>query len=343
MQKIPGTNSQKQRKMAEEKWVMIQKQLFAMAKAKLKAHEALVDEVGEALGIGQDSAYRRLRCEKPLSIDELARLAQRFRFSLDELFGTTSQTVSFHYKNLETADDFLAHLRNLEVQLKALAATPNTRLYYGAADVPLFLHFLKPEHAGFKLFYWQQAVMQLPELKDLPFSPDLVDAEVLEVAMACGSHYQQIAGIEIWTEESVITTLRQIKYYHDAGLFAQPGMAKLITEQYLELMKMVRTWAERGYKSDENPQNSFQLFESDISIGNNCVLTEMENKKVAYLRHQTFNSMLTANDTFCNETELFLKGLMRRANMISGFAEKQRLSFFNRIQEPINQLMQVLG
>jgi hypothetical protein len=51
-------------------------------------------------------------------------------------------------------------------------------------------------------------------------------------------------------------------------------------------------------------------------------------KKVAYLRHQTFNSMLTPNETSCNKTEQFLKGLVRRANMISGFAEKQRLSFF---------------
>jgi len=328
--------------MEDEKWVSDQKQLFSYLKAQLKPHEALVDEVADVLGIGQDSAYRRLRAEKPLSWPELAKLASRFSFSIDEILSLKAQSVSFQYKNLTTAEDFFNYIHTLKEQLKGIAAIPGNKVFYGAADVPVFLHFQQPEHAAFKLFYWQQAVMQLPELKDVPFHPDRVDAEVLKCALELGKYYQKVSSIEIWTEESVITTVRQIKYYLDAGLFEDISLGKLVAEQYLELLKLVKLWAGRSFKDDEN-QFGYQLFESDISIGNNCVLADVGGKKLAYIRHQTFNTMLTANEKFCAETEQFLQGLMRQSNMISGFAEKQRLSFFNRIQDPVLGLLKQFG
>jgi hypothetical protein len=305
--------------MEEEKWVSDQKQLFSLLKVQLRPHEALVDEVADALGIGQDSAYRRLRAEKPLSWPELAKLAKRFSFSLDELFGLKAQSVSFQFKNLTTAEDFYDYIHTLKEQLKGIVAIPGSKVFYGAADVPVFLHFQQPEHAAFKLYYWQQAVMQLPELKDIPFHPDRINPDVLHCALELGQYYRQVSSVEIWTEESVITTVRQIKYYLDAGLFEHPSLGILVAEQYLELLKLVKLWAGRSYK-DEGNQFGYQLFESDISIGNNCVLADVDGKKMAYVRHQTFNTMLTANEKFCIETEQFLKGLLRQSNMISVFA-----------------------
>jgi len=46
---------------------------------------SLVDEIAEILGLSNDSAYRRLRGETALSLDETMLLCKKFRISLDML------------------------------------------------------------------------------------------------------------------------------------------------------------------------------------------------------------------------------------------------------------------
>ena len=53
----------------------IQGDFFRQIKQKLPAHLSTVDEIAMLLNISQDSAYRRIRGEKPLSFDEIQLLA----------------------------------------------------------------------------------------------------------------------------------------------------------------------------------------------------------------------------------------------------------------------------
>ena len=47
----------------------LQIQLFQTIKNKISSSAAFVDEVANELGISTDSAYRRIRGEKPVSIE----------------------------------------------------------------------------------------------------------------------------------------------------------------------------------------------------------------------------------------------------------------------------------
>lgn len=68
----------------------IQLQIFQHIKAKLPSHLSMVDEVAAILDVSTDSAYRRIRGEKPLSLEEIHRLCTHYSLSLDNLLNLKS-------------------------------------------------------------------------------------------------------------------------------------------------------------------------------------------------------------------------------------------------------------
>ncbi|MEE9462374.1 MAG: hypothetical protein V3V53_11120, partial [Bacteroidales bacterium] len=56
----------------------IQMQLFQNIRDQIPDHVSFVDEIAELLEISNDSAYRRIRGEKALSLFEVKKLCQRF-------------------------------------------------------------------------------------------------------------------------------------------------------------------------------------------------------------------------------------------------------------------------
>ncbi len=58
----------------------VQQIFFQHIKSNLAAHLSLVDEVAELLNISNDSAYRRIRGEKPLSFEEIKSFVPITRF-----------------------------------------------------------------------------------------------------------------------------------------------------------------------------------------------------------------------------------------------------------------------
>ena len=70
----------------------IQIRLIRLIRDQLPAHVSLVDEIADLLEISTDSAYRRIRGEKPLSLHELQKLAGTYQISLDDLLGNPSNS-----------------------------------------------------------------------------------------------------------------------------------------------------------------------------------------------------------------------------------------------------------
>ena len=72
-----------------------QQLFFNHIKSKLPQHLSFVDEVAELLNISNDSAYRRIRGEKPIGLDEVQLLCNKYQVSLDQLLHIESNTVIF--------------------------------------------------------------------------------------------------------------------------------------------------------------------------------------------------------------------------------------------------------
>src|SRR6185503_8896590 len=96
----------------------LQQQLFSYLKSVLPAHLSLAEELSELLGLSTDSAYRRIRGEKPITLTELKLICEKFKLSLDQLLQLNTDTVVFKATSLGKEElPFGAILDNMQNQL----------------------------------------------------------------------------------------------------------------------------------------------------------------------------------------------------------------------------------
>ena len=63
----------------------VQVLLFQYIKDLLPPQLSVVDEIAGVLEISTDSAYRRIRSEKPIDLEEIQKLCGHFKISMDQL------------------------------------------------------------------------------------------------------------------------------------------------------------------------------------------------------------------------------------------------------------------
>ena len=69
--------------------------LFQHIKASLPSHVSMVDKIADVLHISNDSAYRRIRGEKEISLTELKSLSEHFKISIDQVLNLKNEMVVF--------------------------------------------------------------------------------------------------------------------------------------------------------------------------------------------------------------------------------------------------------
>ena len=323
--------------------------LMQRIKAALPANISFVDELADLLGVSNDSAYRRIRGETALSIEEIALLCKHFKISFDAFIGNTSSsnTVSFAYKQLSShVNSFHEYLEGMKGDISNVMKFPeNARsVIYAAEDIPVFQHFAHPFLTAFKIFYWNKSILNSPGYEDKKFDTIHVDTELINIAKDIYDMYSKISSIEIWSDDTATSTLKQVEFYWDAGAFHSKEDALKVCGELNLLFARINKQAEANVKFDSNDkpasaEKNYELYHSDVMIGNNCVMSQMGPMKAAYISYHTFNVMPTTNPGFCNETDLWLKNLIRKSNLISGVAEKQRYRFFKRMDESLKKLV----
>lgn len=316
-----------------------QQQFLQKVKALTPPSLSFVDELTEVLQISADSVYRRLRGETVLGLNEAMKICQHYKISLDNLATEHSGVVTFQYQLLNTMENFNNYWQRIADELQRVQQY-NGSVVYAADDIPIFHHFQFPEHAAFKFFCWMRSILNSSESPSQKFSLNKISPDLLALGKQIYQTYCHIPSIEIWTEESANATLNQIVYYWESGLFEHPHDAVVVCEQLLDILLIVQ---EQAAQKSKKYANNFTLYQSDMQLGNNCVLVSIGNQKQTYLRHQTLNTMHTSHPVFCAESDAFLQSVIQKSVLLSGVSEKQRHQFFAKIhqkaQRVLNQIM----
>lgn len=320
--------------------------LMQRLKDALPSNISLVDELADLLSVSNDSAYRRMRGETALSIEEIAAICKHFKLSFDAFINSSNDQglVTFSYHQLNShVNSYKEYLQNISNDLDRINKFDDKQIIYAAEDIPVFHHFYHPELTAFKIFYWNKSILNSKGFEETKFDKSIVDEELISIAKGVLDRYTQIPSIEIWSDDTVNSTAKQIEFYWDAGFFKSKDDALIMCDQVSQMLERIKKQAEMNVKLDRNDkpvssENNYALYHSDIMIGTNCILVNMGGIKATYLSYHTFNVMLTTNTNYSNETDLWLKNLIRKSNLISGVAEKQRYQYFKRIEGVIKRL-----
>jgi hypothetical protein len=334
-----------EKKQVEKTTNEAQVKLMGNLKEMLPAHLSLVETIGDLFKISNDSAYRRIRGETPLTIEEIALLCTRFNFSFDNFVNSgNTGIVNFFYKPIDpNFAGFAKYINSIYNDLSKMLAFDEKQIIFAGEDIPIFHHFALPHLTAFKIFYWTKSILNSPELEEKKFAANIVSDELIAACKKVNEVYSQIPSVEIWSEDTVNSTLLQIEYFWESGLFATKDDALQVCTDFETMMQHIKKQAELNFKyslgtAPSNTTNNFTLYQSDITIGNNCILVSMGANKGTYLSYHTLNTMLTTNTSFCSETDTWLKTLMKKSTQISGVAEKQRNQFFKRIDDKLKKI-----
>src|SRR5262249_12134624 len=147
---------------------------FNHIRSKLPTYISFAEEIATQLNISTDSAYRRIRGEKPLSLDEVQILCNAFGVSVDQIFQVRSNNFIFSGNMVDNiAFGLDKYLEDITHTLEMFRAIPDVHLYYYNKDIPVFHHMQFPELSAFKFFFWKRTVMGHAELARVQFSADL--------------------------------------------------------------------------------------------------------------------------------------------------------------------------
>jgi hypothetical protein len=309
-------------------------------KQALPSSFSLVNELADLLEISTDSAYRRIRGETTFTFDEIITLCNHYKISFDSFCQNESGSVNFNYTLLlSSIESFKGYISGIRNDMKRIGQMQEKEIIYAAEDIPIFHLFKFPELAAFKMFYWMKSVLNVPEFEGKKYNQELIDASIMDDGKQILDIYVKTPCTEIWSDRTISSIIKQIDYYNESGLFATKNDALKLCDVLADALIDIQGQAERSTKASvAGFENNFTLYKSDVELGNNCILVNTAGIKRVYLRHHTFNSMVSSNEAFCSETEHWLKGLMKKSTLISGVSEKQRYQYFKNSLDKIENM-----
>lgn len=321
----------------------IQLTLFRFIKEKLPSNVSFVHEISELLAISYDSAYRRIRGEKELALDELKILCQQYNISLDTLFSIENRNIIFNSLAIgEQGCSFHQWLTSILIEIKEIHACRQQEILYSAKDIPVFHFFEFPELFAFKVYFWNKVLFTTPGFEQEFFRFDIADA-VLELGKQILSNYNKIPVIELWNEETINSLIRQIEFCHVCGYFAGKEDSMKIIDKVEIMIAHLQDQARTGFRYmygaiPEGVDGNYQLYCNEVLLGDNTIFILKNGRTKTFLTYNVINLLVTENSILCNQIETSLRNLTKKSTLISSTSEKERHRFFNTLFQKIDDL-----
>jgi hypothetical protein len=319
----------------------LQIHLFKIIKNRLPAHVAIADTIAEQLGVSADSAYRRIRGEKQLSLDEVVKLCKHFQISLDSILNLDSGAFIFNGAFVQPHTfKFDDYLHNIIKQVQYMSSFKDRTMYQICKDIPIFHHFHFKPIAAFKHYFWMKTILQHPDFSSKKFRLTDYNDELFQLGEKALNYYNDIDSVEIWSIETLNSTIRQIEFYRDSGIFLEENDIYEIYQALETLLLHLEEQAVVGYKFKYNDKKkkqlgSFQMYYNEVIVGDNSILSILDGNKSVFLIHSVINFMITRDVMFCENTYESIQNLIKKSTLISEVSERERSRFFKYLRNRI--------
>jgi hypothetical protein len=329
--------------ITEMNGVELQVSFFKMLKEKLPPHLSLAQELSQKLNISNDSAYRRIRGEKPLTLDEIAILSTEYKVSIDKFFNVKNgnNTLEFTGKYVPRDDaDIESFLEGLVQQLQYFNSFEKKEIFYLNKDIPIFHHFMFPELAAFKCYFWSRYNLNYAKYNKGKFLIDDFINVFNKTGKQISDLYLQIPSTEVWNLDCINTTIRQIDYYRESKIFGSNEDILTIYNRIEKLVDHIENQVEAGVKFAEGkkPEASdvkYKVFINEFILGDNTVIVQLDDIKIVSLNHNVVNYVMTSDEKFVEYTFDTLQTILKKSTLISEVGEKERHLFFDGLRERV--------
>lgn len=317
-------------------------------KDRLPPGVSFVDEVAELLSVSTDSAYRRIRGETALTFEEAKKLSNKFAVSIDSLFADTEGNVSFKFNAIDPESyDFKSWLNSINEFVRRLMPYEQKDMIYMTGDLTVFQILQVPEVASFKLFFWMKTLFSFEKLKNTKFEIRELEPELYSLRAQILNSYNSVPSTVVLSSGMYSSTIQQIMYYHESGLFESKDTAYRLAEKLEELNNHLQLQAEHGvkfmYGNDlETGDENLNLYYSEVLTTDEAVLFKTDDKGSTIVTTNALNILYSPNQAFHDYTAGYVNNIVQSATLISKVSAKERNKFFMAQQEKINELKEAV-
>jgi hypothetical protein len=323
----------------------LQQELFKHLKETLPPHLSLADELCNLLNLSADSAYRRIRGEKPITLNELKQICEHYHISIDQLLQLKTDSVLFRAPGITNgAGPFADYMQGMLAQFQYFNSFKQAELHYLSKDAPFWYFFLFPAMASFKTFFWSKTINNEPALMDKSFSlQEFPFEDCFAIGRQILEEHNRLASVELWNLESIHSSINQVAYYRDAGIFKYREDLVAVVDSFIMMLDHLQAQAAKGVKfmpgaTDVSHKGTIQLYVNELILGSNTILLALDDKKIAMVTYNVFSYLITEDKRFSAKAFDTFNTLMSRSALISKSGEKERNRFFNTLRDKVNAL-----
>lgn len=318
--------------------------LFQRIRELLPVQFSLVDSVAEILHLSSDSAYRRIRGETPLVMDEVQRLCAHFRLSMDQLFQINSHSILFEQSRLDRKNnDYEKYLKGLLERMRFVNSFMNREMIYVSKDLPVFHNFYYRPVFAFRYYFWMRTLIQHPDFVNRKFSMDCLPPSIEAVSHELRNEYCQMPSAEILNTECINAMISQVEFCRDSGCFSSNKEVREIYEGIRDTILHLKEQVDYGSKflpDEKSPglkKKNFRFYYNRVLLGDNTILITTDHTRTIFLNYDALNYLMSRDENFCEACYEDMQQLMRKGTIISTTSEKQRNIFFGILSGKINE------
>ena len=324
----------------------IQQILLSKIKEKIVGSDSLGHVLSDTLHISSDAAYRRKRGETPFTIQEIQKLCNKFNISFDGICNISSGNVSFAYNPLDNYDFSLeSYLQNLAEAFRNLNQTTNPKIVLTANNIAIFQLLNFPHLVRFRLYFWAKTHLQIKEYQNTLFEHEKVTPNAYTIGREILQHYNRVTTHECYDPEFLKGLLRQIHYYASAHLFGDPYYALRLIDEVKMMADHIKSQSAFGMKyiyGEQPPADgcAYHVYLNDTINTDNTFYYSSDQTEGIYIAHNHMNYLHTTDERYTRESKLIIDKQLANSSLISRTNEKERNSFFHKIDMNIKLFRQ---
>ena len=318
-----------------------QAKLFEIIKVKINGEDSLGNVLGDVLSISQDAVYRRFRGETLLTIFELERLSDHFNISLDSLFETKANRVTFDFQPLSGFDFSMdKYLQNMLDGMRIITKQQNPELIISINNTPILPLLNYPHLVRFKLFFWAKTHLQIKEYQGQKYKYEKISPETFSIGFETLKLYNTIPSKEIYDPALLRGFVREIYYYFESQQFEDPEYALQVLKDLDKFIDHLKLQADAGKKfvsTTEPPAsgNDFEMYHNETLNGNATIYYKTDSVEGLYIGHNLLNSVHTNDKAYIKDSLSILNKQMANSSVISVVNEKDRNNYFFKVKKMI--------
>ncbi len=300
----------------------------------VKAKQSFTQQLADTLDISYDAAYRRQTGMAKLTIDEAITLAISGQFSLDTIMTAAAPLTALGTITtpIDSMDTLIAYFKAMHHNLQTLGKK-NVKFIYSAKDIPVFHHFNDSALCRFKIYVWLHLLVPKHNLHDFDKFDLPLDLKTLITAVKDVTN--RFEHVEIWNDTTISSSLKQIHYFHAAGL--------LSLETALQLCKDLHALVQSLQEKIDDATANYDIYYHELLIMTNNSIAFKEKIPVAAFITTTMLGYIQFNaPDMLERMQQFYFQQMALATSLKQGNFKERVLFFAKHTQKINALENAL-